>query len=108
MLTEMINKALGLTSKDAKKKAADNAANDILLTALFKLQATVKDVLIKSQTAAHQGVDLFNSQFQKQLVKKVIDDKEYVTEYFATKVKKKKKKNDNAKKAVMFLIGLLT
>lgn len=92
MLTEMINKALGLTSKDAKKKAADNAANDILLTALFKLQATVKDVLIKSQTAAHQGVDLFNSQFQKQLVKKVIDDKEYVTEYFATKVKKKKKK----------------
>ncbi|KAL1930984.1 hypothetical protein VTP01DRAFT_10121 [Rhizomucor pusillus] len=85
MLIEMINKALGLTSKDAKKKAADNAANDILLTALFKLQATVKDVLIKSQTAAHQGVDLFNSQFQKQLVKKVIDDKEYVTEYFATK-----------------------
>lgn len=88
MLIEMINKALGLTSKDAKKKAADNAANDVLLTALFKLQATIKDGLVKSQSAARQGVELFKSQFQKQLVKQVTENSEYVLEYFATKVKR--------------------
>ncbi|KAI9492083.1 N-acetyltransferase B complex non catalytic subunit-domain-containing protein [Zychaea mexicana] len=73
VLVEMINRALGLTSKDAKKKAAENANNDIFIAALQKMNEANKTLLLRSQAAARRGNEFFKGQFQKTLTKSITE-----------------------------------
>ncbi|ORE08641.1 hypothetical protein BCV72DRAFT_303592 [Rhizopus microsporus var. microsporus] len=73
VLVEAINRSLGLTSKEAKRKAAEAAEKDSLMACLFKLQEASKQSLQQMQVVVNAGKDLFRVQFQKKLFKEVTD-----------------------------------
>ncbi|KAI7864096.1 N-acetyltransferase B complex non catalytic subunit-domain-containing protein [Spinellus fusiger] len=83
ILIEMMNRALGLNSKDAKRKAAENTVDE-LLKSFTLLQATVKKTIIDLQASGKSGKDLFKAQLQKKMFKLVIDRPNTI-DYFNTK-----------------------
>ncbi|KAI7856841.1 N-acetyltransferase B complex non catalytic subunit-domain-containing protein [Circinella umbellata] len=88
VLVEMINRALGLTSKDAKKKAAENVNNDVFIASLQGMNEANKKLLLQTQAAARRGNEFFKGQFQKTLTRSIIES-DYALEHF------KQKQNQN-------------
>ncbi|KAI8138978.1 N-acetyltransferase B complex non catalytic subunit-domain-containing protein [Fennellomyces sp. T-0311] len=84
VLVETINRALGLTSKDAKRKAAENAKNDTFMAALQAMNESNKTLLLRTQAAARRGTEFFRGQFQKSLTKSVVDS-DYALDHFKQK-----------------------
>ncbi|KAL0097689.1 N-acetyltransferase B complex non catalytic subunit-domain-containing protein [Phycomyces blakesleeanus] len=83
VLLEMLNRSLGLTSKDAKRKAAENKVDEVLMN-LTALQAIAKKSMVTVQTNVKTGKDLFRIQLQKKLIKEITNS-EVVLDYFKTK-----------------------
>ncbi|CEP15697.1 hypothetical protein [Parasitella parasitica] len=76
LLIEIMNRSLGLTSKDAKRKAAEKAKTDLLMASFIDLQETVKKSMQRIQTIARNGKDLFRVQLQKQICKEISDSED--------------------------------
>ncbi|KAI8359816.1 N-acetyltransferase B complex non catalytic subunit-domain-containing protein [Blakeslea trispora] len=73
VVIEMISRALGLSSKEAKRKAAENAGSNPLMAAYTGLLTQVKTSLQQIQTITRNGKDVFRSQLQKKLFRDLID-----------------------------------
>ncbi|KAL0143185.1 N-acetyltransferase B complex non catalytic subunit-domain-containing protein [Mucor lusitanicus] len=76
ILTEMMNRALGLNSKDAKRKAAEKAKTDPLMASFVDLQTSIKKSLQNIQTIARNGKELFRGQLQKKICKEISDSED--------------------------------
>ncbi|KAG0169915.1 N-alpha-acetyltransferase 25, NatB auxiliary subunit [Apophysomyces sp. BC1015] len=84
VLIEMVSRALGLTSKEAKRKAAEKSSGDPLVDSLVKLQAASKKTLLSVQATAAHGRNLFKPQLQKKLLKQLTGSTDML-EYFKQK-----------------------
>ncbi|KAI9256943.1 N-acetyltransferase B complex non catalytic subunit-domain-containing protein [Sporodiniella umbellata] len=84
VLVEMFHRALGLNSKDARKKAISSAQNNPLMLSLVKLQEASKVSLQKLQANANEKKSLFRAQLQKKLYKELVDSDNCVS-YLALK-----------------------
>ncbi|KAI9486220.1 MAG: N-acetyltransferase B complex non catalytic subunit-domain-containing protein [Benjaminiella poitrasii] len=80
VLIEMMNRTLGLNSKDAKRKAVEKAKSDPQMAAFVQLQESSKKSLQETQTIARSGKDLFRAQLQRKLCKDVLES-DYVVRY---------------------------
>ncbi|KAI8642749.1 N-acetyltransferase B complex non catalytic subunit-domain-containing protein [Parasitella parasitica] len=76
ILIELMNRSLGLNSKDAKKKAAEKAKTDPLMASFVDLQVSVKKSLQQIQTIARNGKELFRVQLQKKICKEILDSED--------------------------------
>ncbi|KAL9537039.1 hypothetical protein MBANPS3_012138 [Mucor bainieri] len=79
ILTEMMNRSLGLNSKDAKRKAAEKAKTDPLMASFVYLQTSIKKSLQNIQTIARNGKELFRGQLQKKICKEISDSQDTLT-----------------------------
>ncbi|KAG2212015.1 hypothetical protein INT46_001275 [Mucor plumbeus] len=79
VLIEMMNRALGLNSKDAKRKATEKAKTDPLMASFVDLQSSVKKSLQHIQTIARNGKELFRVQLQKKICKEILDSDDTLT-----------------------------
>ncbi|KAJ8657138.1 hypothetical protein O0I10_007218 [Lichtheimia ornata] len=84
ILTETIGRSLGLTSKEAKRKAAESANADELISSTLLVQSAIKDALLKTQKVVQNGSELFKPQLQKKLSKRITTS-EGQLEHFNTK-----------------------
>ncbi|KAI9013783.1 N-acetyltransferase B complex non catalytic subunit-domain-containing protein [Phycomyces nitens] len=83
ILLEMLNRGLGLTSKDAKRKAAENKVDEVFVN-LTALQAATKKSMVTVQTNVKTGKDIFRIQLQKKIIKDITSS-ETAIDYFKTK-----------------------
>ncbi|KAG2237856.1 N-acetyltransferase B complex non catalytic subunit-domain-containing protein [Thamnidium elegans] len=73
VLTEVISRALGLSSKEAKRKAIEKAKTDAFTASFVNLQEATKKSLQTIQTVARNGKELFRVQLQKKLAKDILE-----------------------------------
>ncbi|KAI8384685.1 N-acetyltransferase B complex non catalytic subunit-domain-containing protein [Radiomyces spectabilis] len=95
ILLEMINRGLGLTSKEAKRKATENADNNALLACIVELHSDLKTFLHGVQSQAKSGKEMLKPQLQKKLYKSILDS-EFALECF-TKKEHQNALNDHTK-----------
>ncbi|KAI8979116.1 N-acetyltransferase B complex non catalytic subunit-domain-containing protein [Mycotypha africana] len=72
VLIEMLNRALGLNSKDARRKASEKASSDLFMASFIELQETAKNSLLNIQKISREGKNLFKFQLQKRLCKAIL------------------------------------
>lgn len=77
----MMNRSLGLNSKEARRKAAEKS--DDFMTSFVQVQSDVKTLLQHIQTIAKNGKELFRQQLQKKVYKDILES-EHV-DYFKLK-----------------------
>ncbi|KAI8976468.1 N-acetyltransferase B complex non catalytic subunit-domain-containing protein [Pilobolus umbonatus] len=73
VIIEMINRSLGLNSKDARRRAVEKAKTDPLMAAFLELQAETKKSLEKVQSVCKSAKEMFRPQFQKKICKQILD-----------------------------------
>ncbi|KAI8336826.1 N-acetyltransferase B complex non catalytic subunit-domain-containing protein [Chlamydoabsidia padenii] len=71
VLLEIISRTTGLTSKEAKRKAADNANGDELVHTVMMNYAASKKSLVQLQVVCRKGQDNFKPSLQKKLIKEI-------------------------------------
>ncbi|KAF7728781.1 N-alpha-acetyltransferase 25, NatB auxiliary subunit [Apophysomyces ossiformis] len=84
VLIELMNRSLGLTSKEAKRKATENSGSDPLIESLIKLQVASKKSLLSVKATVDEGKNMFKPQLQKKLLKQVVGSTS-VLEHFKSK-----------------------
>ncbi|ORY95533.1 N-acetyltransferase B complex non catalytic subunit-domain-containing protein [Syncephalastrum racemosum] len=97
IFVEVIQRAVGLTSKDARRKASENAKHDIFLGRLFDAQKASKDLLLKIQTLTREGREFWKHQQQQKKLVTAICESDVALAYFK---KDQSSLNDSAKKVV--------
>ncbi|KAI7906285.1 N-acetyltransferase B complex non catalytic subunit-domain-containing protein [Cokeromyces recurvatus] len=79
VLIEIINRTLGLNSKEARRKAAEKAGSDPFMASFVQLQEASKKSLREIQTIARNGKELFRAQLQRKLCKEVLESENVVS-----------------------------
>ncbi|CAO3589381.1 unnamed protein product [Absidia cylindrospora] len=85
VLLEIISRAVGLTSKDARRKASENSNGDALAHAVMVNYAQSKTSLVQLQGNCRKGADAFKPSLQKKLIKDITSSEIGLTA-FQTKV----------------------